>query len=433
MATLSGRPGRVTAILAISFLALAAGRLPADDKAKPATETNADADKDLRKRALELNNITGTGPVQGEIVTLVKDEKKTKLLLATAVRMAKEKDQPFNVNATYILAATAHLLKDVDTAKTFYRINIDQAVRVNSEQKKVRAYGGLIQLLFYNQKYADCEKVCNEVLDLEGDDLDTFKHNVLHRLILTLARQGQFDKAHERIDNLIKATNEGWLHWSDLELKGDIYREQGKPAESAKLYEDVLGQVKGDEEAGKKFKKEQEEYIRELQYKLSGVYVDANQVDKAAANLTALLEKDPDNPTFNNDLGYIWADHDKNLVESEKLIRKALEEDRKQRRKGNPDLKPEEDKDNAAFLDSLGWVLFKQKKYKEAKPELMKAVELEEGKHIEIYDHLGDVCMALGEKAEAISAWKKGIEVAGKTQREQQRKAEVEKKLKANP
>jgi hypothetical protein len=40
--------------------------------------------------------------------------------------------------------------------------------------------------------------------------------------------------------------------------------------------------------------------------------------------------------------------------------------------------------------------------------------------------------MALGEKAEAIDAWKKGIAVAGKTQREQQRKAEVEKKLKAN-
>ena len=82
----------------------------------------------------------------------------------------------------------------------------------------------------------------------------------------------------------------------------------------------------------------------------------------AAADLKALLEKDPDNPGYNNDLGYIWADHDMNLAESEKLIRKALDEDRKQRLKEKPDAKPDEIKDNPSYLDSLGWVLFKEKK-----------------------------------------------------------------------
>ena len=90
-------------------------------------------------------------------------------------------------------------------------------------------------------------------------------------------------------------------------------------------------------------------------------------MDKAADQLKALLVREPDNPTYNNDLGYIWADHDMNLAESEKLIRKAIDDDRRTRRKANPDLKPELDKDNAAYLDSLGWVLFKQKKYKEAR------------------------------------------------------------------
>jgi len=147
--------------------------------------------------------------------------------------------------------------------------------------------------------------------------------------------------------------------------------------------------------------------------------------------LKALLVKDPDNPSYLNDLGYIWADHDKNLDEAEKLIRKALDEDRKQRRKANPDIKPEEDKDIGAYLDSLGWVLFKQKKYKEAKKYLLQAIETEDGKHVEIYDHLGETHLALGEKAEAIAAWKKGVEVAGPSKREQERKSVVEKKLKA--
>jgi uncharacterized protein HemY len=154
-------------------------------------------------------------------------------------------------------------------------------------------------------------------------------------------------------------------------------------------------------------------------------------VDKAAEQLKALLAREPDNATYNNDLGYIWADHDMKLEESERLIRKAIEEDRKARRKANPGLKPELDKDNPAYLDSLGWVLFKQKKYKEAKKYLEEAVQAEQGKHLEIYDHLGDVHKALGEKAAAVKAWKEGLKVAGTSARDKQRKAEVEKKLKA--
>src|SRR5262249_33318667 len=101
-------------------------------------------------------------------------------------------------------------------------------------------------------------------------------------------------------------------------------------------------------------------------------------------------------------------------------------------RKANPNLKPEEDKDNAAYLDSLGWVLYKQKKYPEAKRYLRQAVEQEDGKHVEIFDHLGDVLLALEQKAEAVAIWKKAVEATGDSKREQKRKEEVLKKIKAN-
>jgi len=159
--------------------------------------------------------------------------------------------------------------------------------------------------------------------------------------------------------------------------------------------------------------------------------VDFKDVDKATTHFKALLAKKPDNPTYNNDLGYVWADHDKNLDEAEKLIRKAIDEERKQR-KDKKDLKPEEDKDNAAFLDSLGWVLFKKKKYQEAKPVLLEAVKDKTGQHAEIYDHLGDVHLALGEKAEAVAAWKKALTVTGTGKRDLERKVQIEKKLKQN-
>jgi tetratricopeptide (TPR) repeat protein len=199
--------------------------------------------------------------------------------------------------------------------------------------------------------------------------------------------------------------------------------------EAAENYEKTLEDVKkakdlkGDEQA---------ELVERVRYILSNVYLDMDNVDKAAEYLQANLKEKPDDPTYNNDLGYIWADHDKNLDQAEKMIRKAIDEERKQRRKENPDIKPEEDEDNAAYLDSLGWVLFKKKKFKEALQPLQKAAQSKEGQHIEILDHLAEVHMALGEKDKALEVWKKGIELAGKTKRELAKKSEVEKKIKAN-
>ena len=159
--------------------------------------------------------------------------------------------------------------------------------------------------------------------------------------------------------------------------------------------------------------------------------MELKKIDKAAEILKALVEKNPDNPTYHNDLGYIWADNDLNLDEAEKLIRKAIEIERDLRKKIK-NLKPEFDKDNSAYLDSLAWVLYKKKNYVEAKKLLVEAIKDEEGQHIEILDHLGDIHNALGEKTEAAKVWKDAINSAGTTKREQDKKKEVEKKIEKN-
>jgi predicted negative regulator of RcsB-dependent stress response len=80
----------------------------------------------------------------------------------------------------------------------------------------------------------------------------------------------------------------------------------------------------------------------------------------------------------------------------------------------------------------MGWVLFKQKKYKEALPLLKKASEdEEEGIHLEIWDHLGDVYSALDMKKEAIAAWQKGLTMEDVSKRDVDRRKSVTKKLKA--
>jgi tetratricopeptide (TPR) repeat protein len=212
-----------------------------------------------------------------------------------------------------------------------------------------------------------------------------------------------------------------------MDLKAQVMRRANKLDQAVEAYESMIDRARRDPNLNDK---QRDLVIDESRYSLSSVYVDLNQIDKAADQLKALLDKDPDNPTFNNDLGFIWADKGMNLAESEKMIRKAIESDRKQRLKDNPELKEADIKDNPSYLDSLGWVLFKQKKYKQARPYLQAAVDQEDGQNSEIYDHLGDCLLALGEKTKAIASWKKAIETSTATRRDQKRKVEIEKKLK---
>ena len=89
-----------------------------------------------------------------------------------------------------------------------------------------------------------------------------------------------------------------------------------------------------------------------------------------------------------NYLGYMLADRNVRLDEAYQLIQKAV------------DLEP----DNGAYLDSLGWVYFRQGKLTEAEQFLVKAVDLT-GQDPTVHDHLGDVYMKLGKTKEAIAQW----------------------------
>jgi tetratricopeptide (TPR) repeat protein len=417
----SARAGLTTLLAALTVLAGAclAPAAPAPDK-----------DQDLRNKALKLNDVTGEDPIKGAIEALIKDADTTKKLLDVAEKMVKdtkEKEQPFNYNATYILARSAQKLEQTAQAETFYRLAAKQALELKSGTRLTQAYNGLIDVLFVEKKYEDAEKICKEFLGLRGDEtVDRLKVYVLRRLIQAYSRQNKFDEANKILDALIKAQPDNWL---TLELKGWVQREAGQYDESAKTYEDVLERISKDKELTKD---ERNEFAAEIRYTLSNVYLELKKLDKVTETLQTLIEQDPENPGYKNDLGYIWADHDMNLDKAEKLIREALELDKKKRKEANPDLKPEEDHDNGAYLDSLGWVLYKKKQYKEAKEALLQAVKDKEGQNIEIYDHLGEVYTALGDMDEAASAWKKGLEVATDSKRDQQKKAEIEKKLKAD-
>lgn len=400
---------------------------------------------DARKAARELNALTGMDTVKGRLKEMLEEKGKGARLVAEIAALAKEKKVQLSYNAAYVLALTAGEDKDLSASEAFFRICMNAAAKLQSPQRLLESYGGLIDVLYEAKKYPEAANVCRELLELKTDDgkprivIRAFTNRFgeydfieddafdsakrlrpgVHRLLIqAMAKQGKFDQALKLVDNLIKATD----HWQERALRGWVLREAGQYADAAKVYEEVINRVQKDTDIDAEDRDQAEDRYR---YILSNVYVDMRQIDKAAEQLQTLMKKKPDEPGYLNDLGYIWADHEMKLEEAEKMIRRALELDAK-RRKDDPELKETE---NGAYLDSLGWVLFKQKRSKEALKELLKAVEDKAAQHIEIFDHLGDVYLSLGDRAKALDAWRQGLKFVGEGRRELERKEIVERKI----
>ena len=103
----------------------------------------------------------------------------------------------------------------------------------------------------------------------------------------------------------------------------------------------------------------------------------------------------PNSAESMNYLGYIWAEHGLKLERARALIEKALKIDPK----------------NAAYLDSMAWVLFKLNQPTEALPYALKAAELSEEPDATLYDHLGDIYAALNQLDKAREAWRKSLSI----------------------
>lgn len=144
------------------------------------------------------------------------------------------------------------------------------------------------------------------------------------------------------------------------------------------------------------------EYLREaiaqfpddsprLMYQLSFVLDLSGDKPGAEQLLGQILEKHPDFANANNGLGYSWANRGVKLDESLKLISRAV------------DAEP----DNAAYLDSMGWVYYKLARFNEAITWLRRSASAPGGDYPVILDHLGDALYRNGMAEEAAEAWRR--------------------------
>lgn len=123
----------------------------------------------------------------------------------------------------------------------------------------------------------------------------------------------------------------------------------------------------------------------------------AGLVVKAAELFKKSIQLDPNNAArAYNYLGYMWVDRGENLDEAEQLIQRAVE------------MEPA----NGAYLDSLGWLYYKQGRYEEALKTLLHAAECLPEPDAVVFDHVADAYHKLGKTTEAVLYWQKARRLA---------------------
>jgi len=130
----------------------------------------------------------------------------------------------------------------------------------------------------------------------------------------------------------------------------------------------------------------------ELLYSRSLVHEKLGNFAATEKDLRAIIERDTNNASALNALGYTLANRTERYDEALELIQRALE------------IKP----NDPAIRDSLGWVLYKRGEYDEALGHLRAAMNTMPDP--EVAAHLGEVLWATGEEDEARSIWQNAID-----------------------
>lgn len=167
-------------------------------------------------------------------------------------------------------------------------------------------------------------------------------------------------------------------------LLGGLYTQIGRWDDAISAYSELLEMPELKEAA-----------IRRGRMMLSNAYVQKGDITSGEKILEEVYQQDPTDIGVNNDLGYLYADQNKNLEQAEKMVRIAVEAE------------PE----NPAYLDSLGWVLYRLGKFEEAEKALLKANGDPDYRDATIIEHLGDVQKALNKLKEAAESWQEALEV----------------------
>jgi tetratricopeptide (TPR) repeat protein len=133
---------------------------------------------------------------------------------------------------------------------------------------------------------------------------------------------------------------------------------------------------------------------------LGDAYNYTKEYQKSDKAFEDALKIDSDNTYVLNNYAYYLSLRNENLEKAEKLSKKTN------------DLQP----NNRNYMDTYGWILFQQKKYKEAEEWLGNASKMGP-KNPNILEHYGDVLFKLNKTEEAVIQWNNAKQAGGNSEK----------------
>ena len=192
-----------------------------------------------------------------------------------------------------------------------------------------------------------------------------------------------FDKTIAMFQDELAADDENYMTLYNM---GSIYELVGENEKAIEYY------LKAANTAMKLLEEQEDNVSLMVQY--ADLMQKVERFDEAEKYYLLAIDREPQQATAMNNLGYMWIEHGEKLTKAIRLVEKALE------------IEP----DNTAFLDSLGWGLFKRGKYREALEKLKTAVESGANDPV-VFDHLGDAYLKNEMYEEAITNWGKALDL----------------------
>ncbi|MCZ6470516.1 MAG: tetratricopeptide repeat protein, partial [Gammaproteobacteria bacterium] len=199
------------------------------------------------------------------------------------------------------------------------------------------------------------------------------------RIANLLGEAGRFDAAHEHLQSMLKGSQSNGSLVRIYLTEGELLRAEKRYNDAMDVYSTALDIVPGNSDLL---------YARALAAEKVG------RIDILENDLKTILETEPNNAHALNALGFTLADQTDRYEEAYDYLKRAIE------------IMP----DDAAIIDSYGWINYRLGNYEEAIRLLRNALSrFDDG---EIAAHLGEVLWVSGNQEEAKTVWKKALKKA---------------------
>ena len=272
---------------------------------------------------------------------------------------------PNDGDILFALALIAMEQKQGETAKSY----LNKMVRYNRRPSEAHFYLGSLA-----EKAEDYPKAIREYKQV-GNGYEFLPAQA--RIASMMVKQGQLQEARGYLERM-RAEHPG--RYSRLVMvEAQLLSEEGFEREVFSLLDDAVETKPEDVDLL---------YFRAMTGEKFG------HLEILERDLNTIINLEPNNADALNALGYSLTDQTDRHEEALELITRAL------------DIKPNE----AAFIDSMGWVMYRLENFEEALTYLRRALELFQND--EVAAHLGEVLWALGEEIEASEVWQKALELA---------------------